>query len=135
MSKKDQEYIVKVERAIAEKYGNEAVQHPKSWWNDEKEEDYLIQIKEIYKKDIKKRESKERVEKDGFFVSKKLINRETKRNCPICDAYSFSRKDDLYMNKFDCCFNCYIQWVEDREERWQNGWRPNLKEKNNGNNV
>ena len=135
MPKKDQEYIVKVEKAIAEKYGNETVQHPKSWWNDEKEEDYLIQIKEIYKKDIKKRESKERVEKDGFFVSKKLINRETKRNCPVCDAYSFSRKDDLYMNKFDCCFNCYVQWIEHREERWQDGWRPNLKEKDNGNNV
>jgi len=135
MPKKDQEYIVKIEKAIAEKYGNETIQHPKSWWNDEKEKDYLDQIKEIYKKDIKKKLSKERVEKDGFFVSKKLINRETKRNCPVCDVYSFSGKDDLYMNKFDCCFNCYIQWVEDREERWQNGWRPILKEKNNGNNV
>ena len=32
--------------------------------------------------------------------------------------------DDLYMNKFDCCFNCYIQYVEGREARWHSGWRP-----------
>jgi len=39
-------------------------------------------------------------------------------------------KDDLYMNKFDCCWKCYIQWVEDREERWLEGWRPLNKEQN-----
>ena len=33
-------------------------------------------------------------------------------------------KDDLYMNKFECCHTCYIQWVEGREERWESGWRP-----------
>ena len=27
--------------------------------------------------------------------------------------------------KFDCCHKCYIQYVEDREERWIEGWRPN----------
>ena len=71
-----------------------------------------------------------RVEKDGFFISKKLINRETKRNCPICDAYSFSRKDDLYMNKFECCFDCYIQYIQGCEDKWLKGWRPNHETKN-----
>ena len=81
----------------------------------------------MYKNSLKKKENAERIEKDGFFISKKLINRESKRNCPVCDIYSFSFRDDLYMNKFECCFNCYVQWVEHREERWLNGWRPNFK--------
>ena len=57
-------------------------------------------------------------------MSKKLLNRDSKRACPVCETYSFQIKDDVYMNKFDCCFDCYIQWVEGREERWKTGWRP-----------
>ena len=49
----------------------------------------------------------------------------TEVTCPVCDTYSFNVKDDVYMNKFQCCWKCYIQWVEDREDRWQSGWRPN----------
>ena len=26
---------------------------------------------------------------------------------------------DVYMNKFDCCYECYIKFVEGREELWQ----------------
>jgi len=125
--KKDQDYVIKVEKAIAEKYGIKTIQHPKAEWDDEKEKNYLQQLKEMYKNSLKKKENVERIEKDGFFISKKLINRESKRNCPVCDIYSFSFRDDLYMNKFECCFNCYVQWVEHREERWLNGWRPNFK--------
>ena len=33
-------------------------------------------------------------------------------------------RDDVFMNKFDCCFRCYIQWIDGREERWATGWRP-----------
>ena len=36
--------------------------------------------------------------------------------------------DDVYMSKFDCCFKCYIQWGEGREDRWSTGWRPGDKE-------
>ena len=39
---KDPDYIVKVEQAIAKKYGEEAVQHPKKDWTDEKEKEYLL---------------------------------------------------------------------------------------------
>ena len=126
--KKDQNQVIKIERAIAEKYGEEAIQNPKAEWDDEKEKDYLLQLKEQYKKENKPREATERIEKEGFFVSKKLLNKESNRKCPVCEAYSFKVKDDLYMQKFECCFKCYIQWVEGREKRWIEGWRPpNLK--------
>ena len=70
-------------------------------------------------------EKDDKVELDGFLISKKLLNREaTKRVCPICSTYSYKIKDDVFMNKFDCCYDCYIRWVDGREERWLSGWRP-----------
>ena len=125
MKKEDLNKIAAIEKAILKKYGDEAVANPKAFWTDEKEKEYLKELKELYKKEIKQQEDTEKVEKDGFFLSKNLITKKSKRKCPICDIYSFDLKDDVYMNKFECCFKCYVQWVENREERWLNGWRPN----------
>ena len=123
MSKnEDPNYVVKVEAAIKEKYGEEAIQNPKKFWNQDKEKEYLKQLKEFYRKKEEKSQDKDRV--GDVYVSKKLLNRESNRQCPVCDKYSFDRKDDLYMNKFKCCFDCYIQYVEGREKRWATGWRP-----------
>ena len=119
---KDPNYPIKIEKAISKKYGKETVQHPKKNWDDEKEKQYLSQIKEFYK--TSHGESDE-VEIDGVLVSKKLITRESKRSCPVCNTYSFKSNDDVYMSKFDCCEKCYVQWVEGREDRWKKGWRPN----------
>jgi len=33
------------------------------------------------------------------------------------------------MNKYNCCYNCFIQYVHGREERWKSGWRPNIGDK------
>ena len=124
MSKKDPNYAIKVEKAIAEKYGEETVQHPRNDWDDEKEKEYLSQLKELYSRELKEYDH-DKVEKDGVFVPRKLINKNSNRSCPVCNTYSFKSNDDVYMTKFDCCEKCYIQWVEGREERWKKGWRPN----------
>ena len=124
---KDWDYIARVEQAIKKKYGQEATLNPKSNWDDEKEAEYLEQLKEYSKKQQAIKEETERVKKDGFFLPKNLINKESKRKCPVCVTYSFEKRDDLYMNKFQCCWKCYIQWVDGREERWEKGWRPNGK--------
>ena len=126
---KDLNKIAAIEKAIAKKFGTETILNPKSLWDDEKEEEYLIQSKEFYENKRKRAEESEKTEKDGFLLPKNLITKETKRVCPTCETYSFKIRDDLYMNKYECCFNCYIQWIEDREERWLNGWRPK-KEQN-----
>ena len=123
MSKKDPDYVVKVERAIAEKYGAEAVDNPKKFWNQEKEKKHVEQLKQFYK-DKEEKEAK-KVRKNNFLVSEKFLNNENSRECPVCGLYSFHLKDVLYMHKFECCFDCYIQYVEGREERWKTGWRPN----------
>ena len=122
--------IANFEKAIAKKYGPEAIENPRKHWNDEKEKSYQDQIKKLAEKELAFEEKDDKVEQDGFLISKKLLNKDTtRRTCPVCKTYSFSKKDDVYMNKFECCYKCYIQWVDNREERWLSGWRPNKQEK------
>ena len=122
---KDPNRVARIEQAIAKKYGHEAVENPRTHWNDKKEEEYKEQLKKLAEKESKYEESQEKIEVDGVLMSKKLLTRESiRRDCPVCETFSFNLKDDTYMNKYDCCYNCYIQWVESREERWATGWRP-----------
>ena len=125
---KDPNYVARVEKAISKKYGYEAIQNPRASWDDEKEEEYKKQLQIMLEKEDRFREKHEKIEVDGVFVNKKLLTREHNRKCPVCDSYSFSIQDDVYMTKFECCKSCYVRWVEDREERWETGWRP-TKEK------
>ena len=129
MVEKDFDYIARLEKAIKKKYGQETIINPKSNWDDEKEQQYLEQLKEYSKKQQAIKEESERIEKDGFFLPKNLINKKNKRKCSVCGTYSFKKKDDLYINKFECCWLCYIQWIDGREERWKKGWRPNVEKK------
>ncbi len=117
--KKDLNYIAKLEQAIAKKYGDEAIQNPRSTWTQEKEQKYLEEIKEIYKQELENKSSDEKIQANGFFVSKKLLTNKEDRTCPACFVYSFEQKDDVYMNKYDCCHRCYLKFVEGKEERWQ----------------
>jgi hypothetical protein len=124
MTEKDSNYIPKLEKAIAQKYGEEAINNPRRFWDDNKEKDYIEQSQEEQRKFAKLAESQDKVEQDGFLINKKLLTRDHNRTCPICSTYSFRPRDDLYMSKFKTCFLCYIKWIEGREERWYNGWRP-----------
>ena len=126
---KDPNLIAKIEQAIEKKYGKEAVLHPKNNWDEKKEQKYLEQSAEFLKKQKVKKEKTEKVEKDGFLISKKLLTKRSNRTCPVCSTYSFDIKDDVYMNKYECCYECYFQYVEGREERWGTGWRPSTGDK------
>jgi len=122
--KKDLNYVAAVEKAIAEKYGKEAVQDFRSTWEAEREESYLVQLKN------RRTELQTLNDRKKFFlvgdveIRKKRNTDKTNRTCPVCKTYSFSSKDDLYMNRFECCNQCYIEYVEFREDRWNSGWRP-----------
>jgi hypothetical protein len=117
--------IAAIEKAITEKYGEEAVQNPRANWDEEREKEYLEQMKEFYKKIKKNEDSQEKIEINGIKVSKKLLNRESLKTCPVCGAFPKKSMDDVCLVKFQCCNKCYIDYVEAREERWLNGWRPN----------
>ena len=125
--KGDPNRIAAIEKAISDKYGDDAIQNPKANWDEEKEKEYQEQLKKLFTKEQKLQEKSEKIETNGFFISKKLLTKDTERECPVCDSYSFKVIDDVYMTKFECCFNCYIQYIEGREERWKEGWRPDRR--------
>ena len=118
MNKKDPNYAAMIEKAIAEKYGVETIQNPKANWDEEKEEEYLKQIRKAAKKENKIKEKTEKIDAGGFFINRKLLIKKAERTCSSCGVYSFSKQDDVYMAKYKCCFKCYIQHVEHREEKW-----------------
>jgi len=121
--KKDPNRLIKIEKAVSEKYGDEAIVNPKSGWDKNKEKKYLKDLKSFYNR-RRSKSKKEIVE--GFLIDDKSSckNRKIDRKCPVCEEYSFSVYDNVYMIKFSCCFGCYIKYVEDRELRWISGWRP-----------
>jgi len=109
---KDPEHLIKVEKAIQEKYGDEAIQNPKANWDKEKEKEYLEQIKKIAKSE----KPKEKIEVEGVLMPKKLFRKESKRTCPECKIYSFDMRDDLYMAKFKRCYVCYLKILFEGKE-------------------
>lgn len=119
-NKIDYNEIAKIEKAIKDKYGEEAIKNPKADWDEEKEKNFLKDLKDFYKNDKIEKKS---FQKNGFTLLQK-DDKIRNRTCPVCGTYSTKSKDDLYMSRFDCCWNCYIQFVEGREERWKTGWRP-----------
>jgi len=125
MKKEDPNQIAAVEKAIAEKYGSATIQNPRGNWDETKEKEYLEQMKEFYQKTQLNEEWQEKIDVNGIKISKKLLNRESLKCCPICNSFAKKSMDDVCLVKFDCCHKCYIQFVEDREERWLKGWRPN----------
>jgi len=124
INKKDPNYIAALERAVKEKYGEQATMHPKYFWNQDKERDYAADTKETAKKQLTNEQSREKVDLGGILIPKKLINKNEHKSCSVCKQYSFDKKDDVYLNKFTTCQICYIQHIEGREERWTSGWRP-----------
>jgi hypothetical protein len=136
MKDKNFDHIARIEKAIAEKYGDETICNPKSNWTEEREKEYLQQMKEFYAKTSKNSEWEDKIDVNGIKVSKKLLNKEPRKNCPICGSFPKKSMDDVCLIKFECCNICYINYIEGREARWQKGWRPDLnKDKKNGNSI
>tara|TARA_R110002020_G_scaffold287741_3_gene503210 strand:- start:447 stop:827 length:381 start_codon:yes stop_codon:yes gene_type:complete len=122
--KKDQNYIAKIEKAIKDKYGAEALVSPRSDWNPEKEEQYLRELKKINEKHFAQELQQEKINKGGVLLSKKLLMKSGNSACPTCKKYNLHSRDEIYILRWECCETCYINYVEGREERWKQGWRP-----------
>ena len=126
----DPNRIAAIEKAISDKYGDDTIQNPKANWDEEKEKEYLAQMKELYQKVKKNDEWQEKIDLNGIKVSKKLFNRDSIKYCPVCGSFARTAKDDVYLIKFDCCDTCFERYVDGREERWLKGWRPNENNEN-----
>ncbi len=107
MRDKDFNKLAAYEKALAEKYGEEAISNPRSNWDEQKEKDYLEQMREFYKKKNKIIEQEDKIDVNGIKVTKKLLNRESLKNCSICGKFPKSSMDDVCLIKFDCCRYCY----------------------------
>lgn len=108
------EYIQALEKAIKDKYGDLATMNPKHFWDDKKEKDYIEETKKVVKKEYTSRDSKERIEVEGIFVSKNVLSNKENRTCNICKKYSFEKRDDVYIKKFNACYKCYLCKIEDK---------------------
>ena len=98
--KKDIDYIVRLEKAIKEKYGVEAIQNPAKFWNEEKEKQYLQQLSEHVDK-VRRLEGDETFDNvGGILISRKLLNKETILTCPTCARKLKTVRDDIYILKF-----------------------------------
>jgi len=60
-----QDYIVKLEKAISQKYGEEATHNPRRYWDEEKEKEYLQQSQLEQQKFAKNAESQDKIEAFG----------------------------------------------------------------------
>lgn len=104
-----------VEKEMVKKYGECILQDPEVFWDPQKEQRYRADIKKIKQEESLVVETE--VAKEVFIQNKLLIN--SKRLCFICDKNFFGYFDELYLNKFECCFKCYVQYVEGREDKWE----------------
>lgn len=43
--------------------------------------------------------------------------------CPICGRLMKGKSTNTFYD-FGCCIDCYIFFIEGREQRWLEGWRP-----------
>ena len=44
--------------------------------------------------------------------------------CTICHYPLLSSEDFEKDDKYECCHECYLKFVESRREAWKSGWRP-----------
>ena len=116
--------IAKLEKAIKKRWGEEAIKTPQSEWDEDKEKDYKEQQKDFAQK-IQSNNSEALEGKEGFFITKRLLSKESKSKCSNCSAQIKTLKDETCKTKWGTCFKCYVKWIEGREERWKKGWRPN----------
>jgi hypothetical protein len=117
-------HIAALEKAVAEKYGKEAVQDFRSEWDPEKEKEYLDQLKSRRLNVETTSTTSVVVATEEVEIKKRSSTLQSERTCPVCKTYSFSPRDDLYMNRFETCRLCYYDFVYCREEDWAKGKRP-----------
>ena len=108
--KKDLNYIAGLEKAIRQKYGEEAIKNPASHWTPEKEKEYLKQLKVV----VEKTESNKVETESGFLLEEKLINISKVETCSRCSSKITTLNDKIYFSKLSVCEKCYILYYEGR---------------------
>lgn len=111
----------KIEKAIVDRHGEEAIQDPMNFWDQEKEEEYRKQYKKREKK-IFEVENKVELSENVYITKKLITNKDSNdilfKKCNKCKKESKRNiDDDVSFLKHDCCYQCYIQYIEPEEQR------------------
>tara|TARA_R110000824_G_scaffold273740_1_gene462268 strand:+ start:170 stop:502 length:333 start_codon:yes stop_codon:yes gene_type:complete len=101
--KVDLNYIVKIEKAIQKRWGEEAIENPASHWDDKKEKEYLEQLKEHIQNEGCVSSTEEH---GGILVTSKLFNNRRIDRCPECDSFKLSKRDKVLVKKVGHCQRC-----------------------------
>lgn len=104
--------------ALRQKFGDFALIDLSTLWNETKEKMYRSFLQKESKID-----SEHALRIKSGTSNKKLFILGNK--CEGCSKVSLKVKDQPYMAKFNSCFSCYISYINGREDRWNEGWRPN----------
>jgi hypothetical protein len=48
-------------------------------------------------------------------------------SCPLCELIMRGKSSETFF-RWGVCVMCTIEFVEDREDRWKSGWRPDPEE-------
>lgn len=111
----------RLEKAIREKFGEEAVQNLKNGWNLEKEKNYKEQVAKVQYREQSDYNEEHR---ENFIIKSKIKNHITKK-CIVCEHYIYKKNDFYSYLKFNTCEHCYIQYIEGREDKWLNHKKSN----------
>ena len=63
-------------------------------------------------------------------IKLKIINKTVDKNffCQICSFPLKTFMDFESEDKYNCCHHCYLEFVEARKQKWEEGCRPKRKE-------
>mgnify|MGYP001611260754 FL=1 len=68
----------------------------------------------------------------GYWIERKMRSNKdeykTPTSCSVCHFMMTNNLDATSYLKFKCCVQCYIQFIEGRPDRWNEGWRPEGEE-------
>mgnify|MGYP003671491202 FL=1 len=85
-TRKDPNTLAAIEKAIAEKYGKETVQDFRNEWEEEKEKDYLNQLREMGVKRDQLSKERDEVIIGDIKITKKRPRQKDERTCPVCNG-------------------------------------------------
>jgi hypothetical protein len=109
---------------IAEKYGADVLEE--EYGTNLSTEKLAQQVKELKVKEASIYNDKEFDPDKSEMIDKMMLIKNKFENCPTCDKYQiyFNINDDVYLEAYNCCHQCFIEHIDGREERWKSGWRP-----------
>lgn len=103
-------------KEMSKMYGEVVLTHPEVWWDTEKEKKYRESLKNQQKED-KVQEKQTLINNEVLIINKLFIT--SSRTCDICKTNFCGYYDEMYLNKFGCCYKCYIMYCEGREDKWE----------------